>query len=675
MKNIIHALIDRLPVPTKEFLQKTSLQINNARGNEGLAQVIKKIASGKTTVDIVISPNEISFAHGTGVLLSRLMENRNDFVAIRSRTDYGGEQRINAKEEFVLDSNTQNRREIFAQMSKWLESYDVRTILCAPYFETDLILAIAAQAITRAPLGLWIMDDNCLHNTGIKREVMSEAIDRSTALFAISPELKRAYQTEFGKAMSVLPPLVAASMIREKVSDVPTGNSLVMIGNLWSSALLKQLSVVIKESGLSVDWLSSNPDLWSSDISLETLSASGINVVDGSDPNKVLKALESAKCVIVPSDNGNAGPHEAALGNMSLPSRMTFIVASAGTPIIVVARPNTAAGAFVENLKIGKVVPYDGKALKSVFQHLSKPTTQKRIRKKSFLVSKGFSFAMAQDFIFQTILSDGRWPDNRFEKLMPNDPSAYGIHVDKPVPAIVAKSFGEVINFCDRLQSVGYEPDFILDVGASTAIWSHAVHSVFDKARYILCDPMFSRYPNIWTKPGFELIEAAISDKAGEATFSVSDDLYGSSLIRVSEVATIVDRVTVPLRTIDEIMTEKKVKGRGLMKVDVQYGEHLVIEGAVKSLKSSIDVVILELTLFRTHAQAKTLLEIANRMNTLGFRILDQVGGWRIPSTGEMEQLDVAFVRKDFALFSQDVVIQCAKQSSTSKKAKSSSLE
>jgi FkbM family methyltransferase len=615
---------------------------------------IRDHARARGLIDLVISPNEISFAHGTGVLLSRLMEGRSDFVALRSRTNYGGAQVISPVEALVLPDGMSGRAEIFRQVAEWIEHYPVRNILCAPYFETDLVLAIAAQAITGAPLGLWIMDDNCLKNGGIGRRIMAEAIERSSALFAISPELKRQYQSEFRKPMAVLPPLVAPSMIRVRPAKPPKTPGAVMIGNVWSIDLLDKTSRAVEASGLQVDWYASNPDLWTGSLTSAVLAGRGIRVIDEKSPERISAAVTAAACVLVPSDSGDSGAHEAALGAMSLPTRMPFVLATSGTPMIVLGRSGTAAGHFVERFAIGKVVPYDGAALRAAFHELSEAETQQAMRARAAAAAPNFSFKGAADFVFDAIASNGRWVDDRFETLLPNDSSAYGIFIEKPAPAHVARDFAEVINLCDRLKGVGFVPDFVLDVGASTAIWSSAVSTVFQEARYVLCDPMFSRYPNVWTKPGFELVEAAISDKPGKATFSVSSDLYGSSLINVSSVVSVVDKVTVPLRTVDDIAKEKKLKGRGILKVDVQYAEHLVIEGALKTLASSIDVVVLELTLARAHPDARTLLEIANRMDELGFRIFDTVGGWRIPATGEMEQLDVAFVRRKAAHFMQD---------------------
>ncbi|MGL4637684.1 MAG: FkbM family methyltransferase [Beijerinckiaceae bacterium] len=643
----------QLPAVTRGANVEHKSELMGPRATSSLHETIASAspqlvsASGNgVEVDLVISPNEISFAHGTGVLLSRLLENRTDLIAMRSLTTYGGQQRINAKAIFALPDGMTDRQAIFAQVLDWLKNYKVRSIICAPYFETDLKLAIAAQAITGAPLGLWIMDDNCIRNTGISREVMTEAIGRASALFAISPQLKNHYQNEFRRPIAVLPPLVAPGMVRDKASPPATSGQVIMIGNVWSTDWLDKTSRVVEAAGLKVKWYASNPDLWSGTLSRSTLAARGIEIVEAEDPEQLQQAVIGAVAVLIPSDAGSSGGHEAALGEMSLPTRMPFVLATAGTPMIVLGRPGTAAAAFVERFDVGRVIPYEGEALAKAVKSLATKEQQTAVRKRAAAVAGSFSFAGADEFVFSTIANSGRWPTDKFERLLPARANTFGYFIDKPASPQFATYFGEVVSFCDRIKGIDFNPDFILDIGASTAIWSNAVSSVFENARYILCDPMFSRYPKVWTKPGFELIEAAISDKPGKAEFSVSSDLYGSSLISVSNIVAVVDKVSVPIMTIDQIAKDKKLKGRGILKIDVQFAEHLVVEGALATIRDKVDIVILELTLARVHPSARTLLEMSNRMMELGFRMFDQVGGWRVPTSGELEQLDVVFVRE-----------------------------
>src|SRR5580704_2007636 len=465
----------RLPAPVKAAMRHAYLRWNNS----------DTLVADGDPIDVVISHIEISFTHGTGVILSRLFEGRSDFVAIRSRTYYDGRQRISAREALVLPDGMTARHRIFDRVSKWLCKYRVRSILCVPYFESDLTLAIAAQAVTGAPLGIWIMDDCCLERDGIPRELMAEAIDRATALFAISPELKRRYQFEFRKALTVVPPLVAASMVCTSASPVPTQRRLVVIGNVWSVGMLDRMSRVVAAAGLTVEWLSSNPRAALDPLMAARLAERGIMIGDGSDPDAVREAVVSATAVIVPSDPGDAGTHEAALGTMSLPSRMPFVLATAGTPMIVLARPATVAGAFVERLGVGRVVPYDGAALRAAVEDVERPEVQMKIRSRSAELAEKFSFAGVSDFIFDTILAGGRWSSDRFEALLPDRPIANEPFVNKPVSAQYASDYGDLVSLCDRLKGVGFTPHFVLGVGTTAAKWFSAVSSVFDAARCI----------------------------------------------------------------------------------------------------------------------------------------------------------------------------------------------
>jgi hypothetical protein len=138
-------------------------------------------------------------------------------------------------------------------------------------------------------------------------------------------------------------------------------------------------------------------------------------------------------------------------------------------------------------------------------------------------------------------------------------------------------------------------------------------------------------------------LEVAVSDQPGTARFQVSSDLYGSSLIMAANSTGTID---VQVVTLDQIIEQQGLSGRGLVKVDVQFAEHLVLEGAKRALTHHIDLIILELTLERVAPSARTLLEVAQQMDGLGFRILDVVGEWRDPRTGEAIQLDVAFGRR-----------------------------
>ncbi len=102
----------------------------------------------------------------------------------------------------------------------------------------------------------------------------------------------------------------------------------------------------------------------------------------------------------------------------------------------------------------------------------------------------------------------------------------------------------------------------------------------------------------------------------------------------------------VPVRTLDEIAREKRLTGQGLLKLDVQFAEHLVLSGA-KRLLPQVDALLIELSLVRYAEQPLLFPEMCEMIRGLGFRYYEDAGGWRCPVDGTALQKDVLFVREN----------------------------
>ena len=88
--------------------------------------------------------------------------------------------------------------------------------------------------------------------------------------------------------------------------------------------------------------------------------------------------------------------------------------------------------------------------------------------------------------------------------------------------------------------------------------------------------------------------QAAVSDRAGRRKLQVSGDLYNSSLLHVSKVATVdrVEEVEVAEFYDDLLVSREKITGRGLLKIDVQYAEHMVLAGGREFVAGQVDAII-----------------------------------------------------------------------------------
>lgn len=635
-------------LPEQPFLTGTTSAVDAPRG------AAPQRAYGDKACDLFIAANEVCAAHGTGILIMRLMEQSNAPVLIRTDTLYGGRCDVEPVEEFVFNLARRSRKETVDQVGDWLRPYAPRMIVCVPYYENELHIALAAKALTGAPLAIYLMDDNVLYANGIDRAVMAEALKAADVRFVISPEMRNEYQNQFREKFWVLPPLVAGKFLRKAPSKPPENlgakRSAVIVGNVWDQDWLGLLRKTLKDSSWEATWYTGGDTPAWLNFDVEEMAADGLRWVKETPQHLINDAVEKAPFIIVPYGTMAETGHQLALSKMSMPSRIPFIIATAGAPILVLGHPDTGAAKLVRRFDIGETCPYDGKAFDAAAERLLDPKRQAEIRARAHEIAPTFRSEGSLELI-RSAVRTGAPADRRFETLFPVQPGEFAPYVEYPTPSEVWADFKETYLSLRRLADGGYEPDFVLDIGSSTGIWSWTMAPLFPDARFILCDPMFSRYPNQSQRPGFKVIEAAVSDKDGTMEFLVSDDLYNSSLVAVGYVASKTETLKAEVITVDTLVAREKVRGRGILKIDVQFAEHLVLAGAAKTLKEQIDFVVLELTMLRPHPSAKTFFEMVQLMETLGFRYFDDIGDWRGPADGMLEQKDVLFVREDLESF------------------------
>jgi FkbM family methyltransferase len=603
----------------------------------------------RTKVEVAVSPNEISGVHGTGVLMRLLLQERKNLITLRSRSTYGGQQDLKPLQEFELPNSRMDRAEVFEQIAYWMRPYDIQSILCVPYFESDLLIALALKALSGAPMALYVMDDNCLFSPDINRELMAEAISTADAVFAISPELRNAYETAFNRKIWVVPPLLASNLVGSKLRtprEVASERKAVMIGNVWSQAWFDQLLKTIEASGWKLVWYAANTSPGWLKLRKQDLERAGLEIVAQPEMDTFLRLISEAPFVVVPSGETDTKAAQA-IAKLSLPTRMPFVLATTGTPLLVMGSENNAAAKFVRRFDIGEVSAYDPASFIAATERLISPERQMTIRKTAAKLAPRFDVAGAYDYIIQTARRKGYASQHLFEDLFRPTDGEYSVYRDGPLPPDVYEGFAEIYRSLERLASMGYSPDFVLDVGASTGIWSYYVSDIFPDAKFLLIEPIMDRYPSRSIKPSFIIEHAAASDHPGRATFKVASDGYNSSLISVSDVVQETESIEVNVRTVDQLVAKHSLAGRGVLKIDVQFAEHLVLAGAKDTLANSIDFLVLELTL-RPPPQGKSFNEMLALTDELGFVPFDDVGSWRSPKNGILEQKDFLFVRKDF---------------------------
>src|SRR5260221_1586549 len=220
-------------------------------------------------------------------------------------------------------------------------------------------------------------------------------------------------------------------------------------------------------------------------------------------------------------------------------------------------------------------------------------------------------------------MKDGFPSDEYFQKSAGGTPPGLDAtvpYIDPHSPKNLHWSIQPYFQALYRLAQTGYRPEFVIDVGASTGHWSHIASRVFPRSRFYLIEPLLDRYQQkdktIYAlHPEFITIACAVGDKPGEMELNISPALYSSSFLDGSETSPDRhwDRARVPIRTLDEISSTQPISGRGLLKIDVQLADHLVLDGATRFL-GQVDVICLELSLGRFAPQAKTLFEMVTKL-------------------------------------------------------------
>jgi FkbM family methyltransferase len=603
------------------------------------------------SADVIITPNEVNDKHGTGILIKRIFSESSNIISIRSMNTYDGEHDFGTLSLCISHKNL-SRFESFQTIIQSLQNITINRIVCVPLRSDDVMTAIAIKELFDAPLCTYILDDQNIHINGISDALMRELLTKSSLRLAISPEMRDAYETKYRLNFWQLPAVVDRHLIQTRPVLPDLSKNGVMIGNVWSEYWFDLLQQTLNELGIQIDWYKNNEFKWLAK-RRSSLAQSGLNECDYiEDEAEFVTRLRQYTYAVIPSGTlDNHDPYRS-VGYLSLPSRIPQLLSTANLPMIVLGSRKTAAARFVERFNIGIVCDYNTLSFKEAVEQITDPATQQTMRQNAAAIAPTFADTGIAEWIWQS-LERGQPCDDRFEALLHRTPADLTFFIEPPHPGDIFADFVPVYQAFRRLKWRGFRPDFIVDVGASVGVWSYTINKLFPDARFLLIDPLISKYDagsrNHFSGQfsNFELIEVAISNTSGTSSLQVSPDLYGSSLLNPADFRSY-ETVEIEVKTLDQLASEMALQGRGVLKIDVQCAEHLVLEGAAHLLEQ-IDVLVVELSLVRYDEQAKILPEMLSVIDRLGFHYFDDAGEWRSPVDGSLLQKDILFVRESLA--------------------------
>ncbi len=374
--------------------------------------------AGSGPVDLFVTQCEVSERHGTGVLLQRLFSEGREVVSVRSMDLYRGEQRFGAA-RLKLEHARAEWREVVGNVLEHLGGLPVRRILCVPFTVSEVHTALAARDVFGVPLCTWMMDDQNVEVDGIPDAPLRRLFERSQLLLAISPELRRAYEAKFGRRFALAPPAVSPAFLLDRPVD-PDPERLarrrgLLFGNVWGARWLGDLLRALEGAGVALDWHSGAGTPWIP-VDRERLSAAAITIRPHLPEAQLVATLRASPFVVVPSGTLEGDDSHQSVARLSLPSRLPYVAATAGTPIVVVGHPETAASRFVARHGLGVTIPYDRAALVGAVAALCRPEALARHRAAAAALAPALSAEGMTEWIWRSLAS-GVPADARFTRL------------------------------------------------------------------------------------------------------------------------------------------------------------------------------------------------------------------------------------------------------------------
>ena len=190
----------------------------------------------------------------------------------------------------------------------------------------------------------------------------------------------------------------------------------------------------------------------------------------------------------------------------------------------------------------------------------------------------------------------------------------------------------------------------VIDLGAAKGDWSRMALALFPQARVVGVDPLKERESYLARLKATEqrydyVLAVAGKDDGGTVELAVTPDLDGST-VHGHEGET----RTVPVRSVDSIVSMKELAGPFFLKFDTHGFEKPIIESAGRTLAET-RYIVMEAYNFRHSPDTLLFHEMIAWLDPKGFRVCNLVDVLNRPNDGALWQIDLVFARHDDPIF------------------------
>ncbi|MDD2541686.1 MAG: FkbM family methyltransferase [Desulfuromonadaceae bacterium] len=204
-----------------------------------------------------------------------------------------------------------------------------------------------------------------------------------------------------------------------------------------------------------------------------------------------------------------------------------------------------------------------------------------------------------------------------------------------------------------RCKGRGLHIETIIDVGASDGRWSLVAREFFPHASCLLIEAQDDHKKALdmlkERDSRFDYVIAAAGSRQGTIYFD-ADDLFGG-LASSTPVGN--NCISVPMVTVDEEVSHRKLSPPYLLKLDTHGFELPILEGAKNTLASS-SLVVIECYNFKLTTESLKFHEMCAFMENKGLSCVDLVQPMHRPGDQAFWQMDLIFIPSANAVFSSN---------------------